>query len=236
MSKQIYVQVQADHIASFAKSAPVAAIEELVWNALDADAREVRVDLIVNQLGAVEAVRVADDGTGVDVLRADATFGFLALTFHDLLTRCHAFARLVDTRLSRRHGSRIGTHRALDSDMSHTAVNALPLISTAHHLLQCLVVRQVLRRCLSTITLELLDKRSRRVYTAMLGFRYLQLEVHEQIQILFHRFLAAGCLLAVLFVNVLELRQHNRLAVNRHQHLVFLRLCTQYAQCRSDCN
>ena len=77
MSKQIYVQAQADHIASFAKSAPVAAIEELVWNALDADAREVKVDLVTNALGAVEAVRVADDGTGIDVLNADSTFGFL---------------------------------------------------------------------------------------------------------------------------------------------------------------
>lgn len=77
MSRQIYVQAQADHIASLSKAAPLAAIEELVWNALDADAREVRVDVVTNALGAVEAVRVADDGSGIDVLRADATFGSL---------------------------------------------------------------------------------------------------------------------------------------------------------------
>ena len=77
MSKQIYVQAQADHIASLAKATPVSALEELIWNALDADAREVRVDLITNALGAVVALRISDDGTGVDVLKADSTFGSL---------------------------------------------------------------------------------------------------------------------------------------------------------------
>ena len=77
MGKQIYVQAQADHIASLSKSTPAAAIEELVWNALDADAREVKVDLITNALGAVEAVRVSDNGTGIDVLKIDSTFGSL---------------------------------------------------------------------------------------------------------------------------------------------------------------
>ena len=77
MSKQIYVQAQADHIESLFRSSPLAAIEELVWNALDANAREVRIDLITNPLGAVEAVRVTDDGTGIDARQADRLFGNL---------------------------------------------------------------------------------------------------------------------------------------------------------------
>ena len=77
MSKQIYVQAQADHIESLFKGSPLSAIEELVWNALDADAREVKIDLITNPLGAVDAIRVTDDGTGIDVLKADSTFGSL---------------------------------------------------------------------------------------------------------------------------------------------------------------
>ncbi len=75
--KQIYVQAQADHIESLSKATPVSALEELVWNALDADAREIKIDLITNPLGAVDAVRVADDGTGIDVLKIDSTFGSL---------------------------------------------------------------------------------------------------------------------------------------------------------------
>ena len=75
--KQIFVQAQADHIESLFKGSPLAAIEELVWNALAADAKEVKIDLITNPLGAVDAVRVTDDGTGIDVIRADQTFGNL---------------------------------------------------------------------------------------------------------------------------------------------------------------
>lgn len=77
MSKQIYVQAQSDHIESLFKGSALSAIEELVWNALDAEAREVKVDLITNALGAVEAVRISDDGTGIDILEADRTFGNL---------------------------------------------------------------------------------------------------------------------------------------------------------------
>ena len=77
MSKQIFVQAQSDHIESLFGGIPLSAVEELVWNALDADATEVRIDLITNQLGAVDAVRISDDGTGIDILRADSTFGNL---------------------------------------------------------------------------------------------------------------------------------------------------------------
>ena len=69
MTKDIYVQARADHVASLASASPLAAIEELIWNALDADAREVRVDLVTNALGGIDAVRVSDDGTGVYILR-----------------------------------------------------------------------------------------------------------------------------------------------------------------------
>lgn len=98
--KQIYVQAQADHIASLAKGAPLSALEELIWNALDADAREVRVDLVTNALGAVEAVRVADDGTGIDILKADTTFGSLGGSWK----RFGAEAAGSRRRLHGRHG------------------------------------------------------------------------------------------------------------------------------------
>ena len=53
MTRDIKVQAKADYIASLSRSAPLSAIEELVWNALDADAREVKIDVIQNALGAV---------------------------------------------------------------------------------------------------------------------------------------------------------------------------------------
>ena len=98
--KQIYVQAQADHIESIFRGTPLAALEELVWNALDADAREVKVDLVTNPLGAVEAVRISDDGTGIDVLRADQTFGNLGGSWK----RAGKGTVLAGRRLHGRHG------------------------------------------------------------------------------------------------------------------------------------
>ena len=77
MTRDIYVQARADHVASLASATPLSAIEELVWNALDADAREVRIDLVQNQLGGIDAIRVSDDGSGIDIIKADDTFGSL---------------------------------------------------------------------------------------------------------------------------------------------------------------
>jgi len=101
MSKQIYVQAQPDHIESMFKGSPLAAVEELVWNALDADAREVKVDLLTNPLGGVDAVRVSDDGTGIDVLKADATFGSLGGSWK---RQDNAATTLSHRRLHGRHG------------------------------------------------------------------------------------------------------------------------------------
>lgn len=101
MSKQIYVQAQADHIESLFKSSPLAAIEELVWNALDANAREVRVDLVTNPLGAVDAVRVTDDGIGIDARRADQFFGNLGGSWKRTFKGSGSDARLLHGRNGR---------------------------------------------------------------------------------------------------------------------------------------
>ena len=98
--KLIYVQAQADHIESLFRGSPLSAIEELVWNALDADAREVKIDLITNALGGVEAVRVTDDGTGIDLLNADHTFGNLGGSWK----RTGKGTEFAGRRLHGRHG------------------------------------------------------------------------------------------------------------------------------------
>ncbi len=77
MTRDLRVQAKADYIASLSHAAPLAAIEELVWNALDADAREVKIDLVQNALGGIDAVRITDDGTGVQIGSVERTFGGL---------------------------------------------------------------------------------------------------------------------------------------------------------------
>jgi hypothetical protein len=75
--KNIHVQAQKDHITSLCTASPVQALTELIWNALDADAFDVKIDIIQNALGGVDAVRVADDGVGINALEADQHFGNL---------------------------------------------------------------------------------------------------------------------------------------------------------------
>ena len=75
--KSIHVQAQRDHIASLCTASPIQALTELVWNALDADAFDVKIDIIQNPLGGIESIRVADDGLGVNALEAERHFGNL---------------------------------------------------------------------------------------------------------------------------------------------------------------
>ena len=100
MTRDIRVQAKADYIASLSHASPLAAIEELVWNALDADAREVKIDIIQNALGAVEAIRISDDGAGVDIDRIDNTFGGLGGSWK----KGRAMTIALKRRLHGRHG------------------------------------------------------------------------------------------------------------------------------------
>lgn len=60
------LKVDQEHVARLARmNDPVGAVEELIWNALDADAELVSVVLDTNALGGVEQVTVTDDGTGM---------------------------------------------------------------------------------------------------------------------------------------------------------------------------
>jgi hypothetical protein len=75
--KDIHVQAQKDHIFSLCTASPIQALTELIWNALDADAFDVQIDVIQNLLGGIDSIRVADDGLGVNALQADNHFGNL---------------------------------------------------------------------------------------------------------------------------------------------------------------
>ncbi|MDD2600059.1 MAG: ATP-binding protein [Kiritimatiellae bacterium] len=75
--KEIHVQAQKDHIDSLCSSSAILAIAELIWNALDADAFDVKIDVMQNALGAIDAVRVADDGTGINAHEIENLFGNL---------------------------------------------------------------------------------------------------------------------------------------------------------------
>ena len=62
--KKFQVEVQADFLKRQANATPVQALAELIWNAVDADAIEVTVNLEYNDLG-MSAIRVRDNGHGI---------------------------------------------------------------------------------------------------------------------------------------------------------------------------
>ncbi len=63
--KTITVEVRDDHLESLARTKPMTALAELVWNALDAEATEVRVAFADNEIGGTDCIRVSDNGHGL---------------------------------------------------------------------------------------------------------------------------------------------------------------------------
>lgn len=73
MSKQFEIEVKPDHLARLAKASPIHALSELIWNSLDADATNVRVDFREGQTG-IEEISVSDNGQGFSIGEAEGLF------------------------------------------------------------------------------------------------------------------------------------------------------------------
>jgi hypothetical protein len=64
--RTVHIEAKPDHLLRLARQKdPVGAVAEMIWNALDAEAHNVSVDIEVNELGGVESVSVTDDGHGM---------------------------------------------------------------------------------------------------------------------------------------------------------------------------
>ena len=69
------LKAKHDHLEKVAATRDcVKALAEFVWNALDADAKKVNVDLMRNALGGLESILIRDDGTGISKVRAAHDF------------------------------------------------------------------------------------------------------------------------------------------------------------------
>ncbi len=62
---EIEVQLDPHHLETLTRATPLTGITELIWNALDADATDVQVVLVENELGGVVEIRVEDNGHGM---------------------------------------------------------------------------------------------------------------------------------------------------------------------------
>jgi hypothetical protein len=99
--KEIIVQAQTDHIMSLCTASPIQALSELIWNALDADAFDVKVDVIQNALGGIDAIRVSDDGLGIDASEADSQFGNLGGSWKRDASKTQVSGRVLHGRKGR---------------------------------------------------------------------------------------------------------------------------------------
>jgi len=90
------VRAHADHIAKVtAVRKPVLAVAELVWNALDADAKRVDIVTEPSPVGGIDAIQVVDDGWGMAPDRAHASFSGLGGSWKKLTTRTEHEGRLI---------------------------------------------------------------------------------------------------------------------------------------------
>ena len=75
MKKTLALQPGQDHLEKVGRSKNlVLALSEFIWNAVDADATHVAVDLQRNALDTIERITVTDNGTGIDPTRAETVF------------------------------------------------------------------------------------------------------------------------------------------------------------------
>ncbi len=77
-AKTFQIQVQDDHLERIAQTRkPILALAELIWNAVDADATQIDVNLIDDDLNGLKAIKVADNGHGIPYTDAEELFARL---------------------------------------------------------------------------------------------------------------------------------------------------------------
>jgi hypothetical protein len=97
---ELVLQASDDLVARLAHEAdPVRAVVELVWNAIDGEARTVTVKLERDAMDAVSAVRIEDDGHGVSSDEVEATFGRIGDSWKKHSTRTRNGLRAVHGKL-----------------------------------------------------------------------------------------------------------------------------------------
>jgi hypothetical protein len=75
---RVHIDAKPDHVLRLARRTdPYGAVAEMIWNALDAEADQVEVEVQNNDIGGVERVIVRDDGHGMDAASCGSYFGDL---------------------------------------------------------------------------------------------------------------------------------------------------------------
>lgn len=75
--KQLAVKLGTDQLDKLARATAIQAIEELIWNGYDADAKSITVTVTLDALGSVSRLQIVDDGCGIPFDQLDKTFAMI---------------------------------------------------------------------------------------------------------------------------------------------------------------
>ena len=79
------VNLSNDHVKRVSRATPIQAIEELIWNSLDADANNISVRVETNTLGN-QKIYVDDNGEGISADHADRALSFIGASWKSQAT------------------------------------------------------------------------------------------------------------------------------------------------------
>lgn len=77
MGRSLTVALTGDYLTRILKKEPYAALAELIWNSLDADASSVQVVFNRNSLSGIDEIVISDNGSGICFDSVEQTFGRL---------------------------------------------------------------------------------------------------------------------------------------------------------------
>lgn len=94
------LEIRSDFVERI-RANPTKALAELVWNSLDADATSIEVEFERSDLGAIDAIVVRDDGSGMTHEQAIVAFGLLGGSWKNVEKESRRLKRRLHGRMGR---------------------------------------------------------------------------------------------------------------------------------------
>ncbi|TCP77406.1 histidine kinase/DNA gyrase B/HSP90-like ATPase [Rhizobium sp. PP-CC-2G-626] len=140
MKTIVEMQVENDHLERLSQvRKPILAVAELIWNAVDADADKVEVNLINDALGELVAIEVIDDGHGMPHAEAVPLFSRLGGSWKRGGKRSREKNRLLHGQEGRGRLRAFGLGRVVDWHVTYLAEDGMRQFSLS-------MIRDTLKR------------------------------------------------------------------------------------------
>lgn len=112
------VEVESDHLRKLTSARPIPALAELIWNACDADATRIDVEIETNELG-VKAISVRDNGHGIPHADIQSLFGKLGGSWKGHGARSKLLSRMLHGQEGKGRFKALALGRVADWDIHY---------------------------------------------------------------------------------------------------------------------